>query len=366
MTMKLFILFCSLYSSFVFSNDFFDYAYNPQLGQTDVLVGIKNNKIVLEEYRNGFNYTMPHKLHSLSKLFINLFVAREEYLNHLNSRDPIFPNALNKYEKKITIDSLLRMSSGLRTVYDQEAMERIKFSLLRPIESESDDQIENYLKKSLPMYQPNTTFNYSFYDNNLLILLLDSKYSDFHSSMNDFLNNILKLKSTSFSYTLNPQLFFNNDNLEFNKLLKSHSREQSFKIFPSLQFAFSSPEDLVNIANIFLNKGLLNNKRVISADWVSRSFSYNPKSFDNSVYSKSYFAKFTYGMYWFLNRPFSNGEKPYPDLPEDLVLIQGLRGQTLAIFPTQNAIYLRLANDPLNSRFDRGKHLKMFYNQFLK
>jgi CubicO group peptidase (beta-lactamase class C family) len=366
MPMKLFLLIFSLYSSLIYSSEFYDYAYNSQLGQTDVLIGIKNNKIVYEDYRNGFNYYIPHKLHSLSKLFISLFIAREEYLNRLNSRASVFPNASNNFEKKITIESLLRMSSGLRTVFDQEAMYRIKFSLIRPIESETDDLIDNYLKKSLPMFTPNSSFNYSFYDNNLLMMILDSRYPDFQKNMTDFINKELNIKATTFSYTLNPQLFFSGENSQFNKILRMYNPEQAFKIHPSLQFAFSSPEDLINVAKIFLNNGILNGKRVISEDWVKRSFDYDPKSFDSSIKSKSYFSKFTYGMYWFLNKPFSDGKKPYPNLPEDLVLFQGLRGQTLAIFPTQKAIYLRLGNDPLNSRFDREKHLNMFFNQFLK
>jgi hypothetical protein len=364
--MKLFLFFLFFYSSLSLSDDFINYAYDRKIGRTDVLIAIKNNKIIFENYSNGYSFKSPHKLHSLSKLYLSLFIAREEYLGRINSRAPIFPFSSNNFEKNITLESLMRMSSGLRTVYDQEAMEKIKFSLLRPIESELISRSDNYLQKSLPMFFPNTSFNYSFNDNNLLLIYLDEKYLNFHNLISKFINSDLSLNATSFEYSINPQMFFHDEHSFLGELIKRYNRELSFRIYPAMQFAQSSPEDLIKVANIFLNKGFVKGKRFISSEWVLRSFSYNPKSFENSYKAKSYFAKFTYGMFWFLNKPFPNGKRPYPDLPNDLVLIQGLRGQTLAIFPSENAIYLRLANDPLKSQFDREKHLTIFYNQFLK
>ena len=64
--------------------------------------------------------------------------------------------------------------------------------------------------------------------------------------------------------------------------------------------------------------------------------------------------------------PHTDGTKPYPELPNDVAVIHGLRGQTLAIFPTQNAIYLRMATDDLDSPFDRKKHLNLFFKEYLK
>jgi hypothetical protein len=62
----------------------------------------------------------------------------------------------------------------------------------------------------------------------------------------------------------------------------------------------------------------------------------------------------SFGALWWINSPNSiNFKKPFNQLPEDLVLIKGHFGQTIAIIPSKNFVLIRLSEDRPNSLIDR-------------
>ncbi|MBC7712167.1 MAG: serine hydrolase [Rhizobacter sp.] len=333
------------------------------MGDTDVLIGIKNNKIIFEKYSNNYNYNRPHTLYSLNKLFLNAFVGNLEKNHLLSVTNPIPTSVNDAYTSKLTIDALMRMSSGLRTTNDPDTMESIEPGLLRPMNEFPESILDFYLLKSLPMYPPNTSFNYCFYDNNLLIQHLEDLFGreKFLNMLSTFLekNNF---KETNIIIKPSSDYLFDNYNSFLNTLLLKYNYKDMFHLTPSRQFGFSSPKDIIEMAKLYLD----NSNNLFTAKWKSDSFQSNPKSFIKSRTMNSFFAPFAYGRFWFLNRPHTDGSKVYPALPDDVVVIHGLNGQILAIFPGQKAIYLRLSSDKPPFNFDREKSLNQFYAEFLK
>ncbi len=361
-------VFLFLLSNNGFTYDFESYGFDSSLGNTDVLIAVKDGKIIYEKYQNDYSFDRPHNLHSLSKLFLSVFIAHEEFLNHLDLNTKIAPNYPDPFTSNLTLEHLIQMSSGRRAVYDFEAIEKINFGLIAPIEKIPNNMFEFYMSRTLPMYKPGASYNYSFLDNCLAILYLEKIYgkNDLVHKMNSFIFDDLKLEKSRVFIDKSDSFLWAKHTDFLNKLIYNINRENQFRIPHAFQAGASSPEEVLKVASMFLNSGKISGKQIFKPSWIKRSWDYNKISFEESQKFDSFFAKFNYGYYWFLNRPFKNGRKPYEKLPSDMVAIMGLRGQTLAIFPSQRAIYLRLASDKLKSRFDRHRHLEFFYNEYLK
>ena len=356
------ILFFST-SSFIYADTFESYGFDTSKGNTNVLLGMKNDQIIYEKYSNGYDFKRPHILHSVNKIFLNAFLGNLEKEGLISINSPIDKLIHNTYSSKITIDSLMRMSSGMRAISDFESMDIVYPGLIRPTEEIPNNFFDFYLLKSLPMYAPDTHFNYGFHDNNLLILHLENIFGRY-ALKSMFMNFLLKFNffDTKISIKEPEQFLFERYDSFLNKQILLNNTVDMFSIPPSLQFGSSSAKDILELAKLYLKR----KNDVFSLKWRNDSLSCRPENFIESRTKQSFFAPYTYGRYWFLNLPHTNGQKPYPKLPSDLAIIYGLKGQVLAIFPSQNAIYLRLAKDTKNSKFDSEKHLNLFYDKFLK
>jgi hypothetical protein len=215
---------------------------------------------------------------------------------------------------------------------------------------------------------PGKTFNYSFLDRNLVIWYLEKKYGreELLKKINDFIYKDLELRNTKvFLLNTSTYLFERSDNF-LNQLLYQLNPKDAFTIKPHAHLFFSTPEEVIKVAQLFLNDGTREKQRIFDSQWIQDSWSSNPESFEQSRLLNSAFSHTTYGFFWTLNRPFKNGQKPYPNLPEDFVMLQGFGGQSLALFPSQKSLYLRLATDPARLHFNRGLHCEYFYKEFLK
>ncbi|MBC7430339.1 MAG: serine hydrolase [Bacteriovorax sp.] len=346
-----------------YAETFESYGFDKIVGDTDVLIGIQNEKIIFEKYANNFDYNRPHLLHSLNKLFLNAFIGNLEKNNLLSSSKHIEHSINDTFTSNLTIDALMRMSSGLRTLSDPGTMETIEPGLIRPINEIPENLFDYYLAKSLPMYPPNTSYNYCFYDNNLLIQHLEDLFGKIE--LNNMLITFLdknNFSDTSIIIKPSNEYLFDDYNSFLNKLLLKNNFKDMFRLLISRQFGFSSPKDIIKLAKLYLK----NRNNLFTTKWKSDTFLSDPKSFTKSRTLDSFFAPFAYGRFWFLNTPHTDGTKAYPMLPDDVAFIYGLKGQILAIFPSQNAIYLRLSSDEPKMRFNREKSLNQFYNEFLK
>ena len=357
------LLFFFTLSFSLFADSFESYSFDTSIGKTDVLIGLQNDKIIFEKYSNHFNFNTPHVLHSLNKLFLNALIGNLEKNNLLSVYQPIQNTINDAYTSKITIDALMRMSSGLRTFTDPDTMEAINPGIIRPLDIIPDKLYDFYLLKSLPLHPPHTSYNYCFYDNNLLIQHLEDRFGreKLHNMMLNFFDQY-NFKETKIFINSSNKFLFDDYNSFLNKILMKYNLKDMFYLPISLQSGTSSAKDILSLAKLYLPM----KNEIFTSKWKSDSFSSNPQDFIKSRTLSSFFAPYSYGRFWFLNTPHADGTKVYPLLPSDVAVIHGLKGQMLAIFPTQKAIYLRLAHDNRDSKFDREKSLNQFYSEFLK
>lgn len=100
-------------------------------------------------------------------------------------------------------------------------------------------------------------------------------------------------------------------------------------VFMGSSYFYASARDWARMGQLMLDGGVINNRRIVSEDWVRRATSPNASENDRA-----------YGYQWWLNR--GNEQLRYSDLPEDMFYANGNRQQLVMVFPTERAIIVRL------------------------
>ncbi len=100
-------------------------------------------------------------------------------------------------------------------------------------------------------------------------------------------------------------------------------------VFVGSSYFYASARDWARMGQLMLNGGRINGQRIVTEAWVQRATSPN-----NSANDKAY------GYQWWLNR--GNEELRFPSLPEDVYYANGNRQQLVMVFPSQNAVIVRL------------------------
>lgn len=107
-------------------------------------------------------------------------------------------------------------------------------------------------------------------------------------------------------------------------------------------YGYATARDWARIGQLMLNRGVINDHRVVTEDWVARATSPNRSANDPR-----------YGYQFWLNR---GGERlRWPPLPDDAFAMNGAQGQTVMIVPSNDAVIVRLGwtfgGYPMGERF---------------
>jgi len=94
-------------------------------------------------------------------------------------------------------------------------------------------------------------------------------------------------------------------------------------------YFYASARDWARMGLLMLDGGVINNRRLVSEDWVRRATTPNASANDKA-----------YGYQWWLNR--GNERLRYDNLPEDMFYANGNRQQLVMVFPSHEAILVRL------------------------
>lgn len=113
-------------------------------------------------------------------------------------------------------------------------------------------------------------------------------------------------------------------------------------VFVGSSYLYASARDWARLGQLMLNQGELNGHRIVTEDWVSRALTPNTSENEKS-----------YGYQWWLNK--GDEQLRYPDLPEDMFYASGNRKQIVMVFPSFNAVIVRLGwtvgNYPTSENF---------------
>lgn len=302
---------------------------------TEAFVLVKDNQVLYENFKVGSKET-KQLLWSMSKSISSLIYGIAEDQGYIRKDDSIykyFKEEINQASKdninklkKIKIKDLLGMASGLDW---NEFYEESPFSsdVVRMLYFSTKSSMANYVLTRSPRYTPGKRFYYSSGDTNLLM-----------ASIQRALPDNLKL-TYPWEFLFKP--------LGINGIFE----KDKSGTFVGSSYLYLTTDELLKIAKFILNKGKVGDKQILSQDYLNYAFQLTEPMQGKKCLKES---SLTYGAQFWLNKSCSNGEKPFKNLPDNLILLLGHGGQIVYIFPTEKIIAIRIASD-YGDRINREK-----------
>ncbi len=265
--------------------------------------------IVADQFSDGFTAQTPQLGWSMTKSITSTLAALMINDGYVSLDDkPNFEAWQEDERKNITLDHLLRMSSGL---YFEE--EYYKPSVATDMLFNSYCMADVAINQKL-VQKPGTFFKYSSGTTNIVMKYLSDKLIEKGIDPVSYLDTKLfqKIGMNNSFIELDPAGYMAGS---------SHS--------------YCSALDWMRYGILHLNKGIFNDEQILPAGWVKYVSTPTP-SCDSAAY----------GAHFWLNAGFKEdaSDRRYPNLPADLFFPSGHAGQHVFVFPSQDLIVLRLGN----------------------
>ena len=276
---------------------------------TQAIVVVLGDQIIAEKYDEGFDENTPMLGWSMSKSVTNAFVGILVKEGILDIMQPAPVAAWNKKTDprgKITLDMLLRMSSGLEFEETYGPFKDATYML--------------YTSKSMAEYAQTKP----------LQTALDEKWS-YSSGTTNIIARIVRDKTGG---TLASTKNYFNKGL-FNKLgmVSAVVEADSSGSFVGSSYMFATARDWARFGLFIKNDGVWKGERILPEGWVAYSTTPTPKA-----------PMGKYGAQFWLNA--GDKENPtnrtYPSLPADLAYLSGFNDQVVAIIPSKDLVVVRL------------------------
>ncbi len=330
-------------SSSYASSSFINFIEQPLQGiHTDAIAVYKNGELVFERYKNGTAST-KYPLWSMSKSISSLLFGIGADKGFWNLSDKVYPllrklsPALNNHcYKNITFKNLLHMSSGLvwNEGYDGNPF---RSDVVKMLYFESPKGISKYLTGLDCQKKPGDFFLYSSGDSNIMSLAMSLSLEE-------------KLAKTyPWEWLFDPMD------------IKATFETDKEKYFISSSYVFMSLPDLAKIGDLILNKGLWNNKQLVSSKFLD--FIVKPST---GLTGNCSHEKHSYGGHFWLNVKCPQKETPpMAKTPENTILMRGYAGQYMLIYPTEKIVVIRFGHDSGTAKFDLRKLSQSVRESFL-
>lgn len=340
-TLKLFTLLLACLSSQAFANNsnpqkkLLDFVFANKEGsyQSDGLYIMHGDKVLLEEYRRGFQASTRHYAWSISKTISGTLIGAAVQRGDLNLQDPIekylgpigYDDLFKKNPdlKKITIEHLMEWGSGLNYSEEYEHAEsRTDSSVIQQLYSNltTKDSVRYILSHKVEK-NPGTHFRYTTGDSTVLMGVLKGVYKE---------------NQKNFPWTL---LF---DELG----MKETTFETDEKgTYVGGAFAYLTARDLSKIGQLYLNGGKFNGKQLLPENWPEYTWAMS-KTYKKTDKTKIGMSFQMPGRQWWLNRDRKNEDQAkFPNAPKDTFFGIGHWGQYLMVIPSKNIVAIRFGED---------------------
>ncbi len=278
--------------------------------RTRALLIVHNGRLISESYGPGITKDTPLLSWSIAKSVTNALVGILVMQGKVSLKEPA---ALPEWQKaddqrrEITLDQLLRMSSGLEWVeaYAERPVSDVnKMLFLQP-------DMAAYAASKPPTAPPDKLWLYSSGTTNLIQRL------------------IRKNLGSQEAYWAFPRREL------FNKIgMRSALFEMDAAgTFIGSSYLYATARDYARFGLLYLNDGLWLGERILPPGWVAYSATPTPGA-----------PKGQYGAHFWLNggKDSQPQDRPYPRLPHDLLFARGYQGQAIAIIPSRRLVVVRL------------------------
>lgn len=278
-------------------------------GTTRAVVVVYAGRLIAERYAPGFNRNMALPGWSMSKSVINALVAILVQKGRLKLKYPApVPQwrGLDDPRRAVTLDQLLRMSSGLEFgefyVPPSDVTDML-FSSYDFAAAAADKPLEA---------APDTKWHYSSGTTNIIAGIIRRTVHNDYQNMVTFARRELfsRLNMHSAVIELDPS-----------------------GTFVGSSYTFATARDWARLGLLYLQDGVWQGGRIFPPGWVAYSRTPALKAPQGQ-----------YGAHFWLNAGSSRNpsDRRWPRLPTDMFLAWGFQGQYLVIIPSKKLVMVRL------------------------
>ncbi|CAF0951749.1 unnamed protein product [Adineta steineri] len=281
---------------------------NPKLPiRTHAVVVVYDGKIIGEKYASGFSRKSKLLGMSMTKSITGTLMGILVQEKGLNIDEPApVPewNNINDSRHCITIRNLLQQTSGLN--WNEPYSEHS--DVLRMLFMTGD---MGHYTASLPLKdKPGSQFVYSSGNTNILSRIIRHQLGD--------------KKYYSFPY---EKLFYK---IGMNSFIMEVDATGTFI---GSSYSWGTARDWARYGLLYYNRGVFNNKRILSEDWIKQS-----------IASSDGYGGGRYGFQFYLNKPANKNttKRRFPNVPTDTYYAAGVQGQDVFIIPSEKLVVVRL------------------------
>ncbi len=293
--------------------------YSNKLNKTESVVIAKNGEIIYENYFSGFNAVIPHDMRSASKSISSAIVglAIDKKLIQ-NEKQSIYEFLPEKYQytkeslkSKITIQSLLTMSSGIDAIdFGINANPR------SPATEDNYQRTTDWTKTILEAPMINKPFTHANYGSANPYLLGVAVNSVVEKPLEMFMDENLFLPLGISNYIIQSDMSGN-------------------PYFGGGMYLI--PRDMLKFGQLYLNKGVWKNRRVLSEEWVEKSFK-DYLNLENTTDKNGYGYLWWHNTYNFIGKKIKSIEA------------RGAGGQYIFIIPELNVVVVITSGNYRNNK----------------
>ncbi len=290
------------------------YMAAEELGFVDAIIVIRNGYLVAEEYYNGYSSNMAHQIWSCTKSFMSALIGITFDNGLIESLDKkvmdyfpeyVYPGMDERFYD-VTIRHLLTMRMGID----------IEENNLIPVVQKSDWVWETF---RLPLlYDPGSKFAYNSLQTHLLSVILTKVTG----------KSALMYANANLSGPMGIEI------AEWRTDPAGHNTG-GYDIF-------MKPRDMAVLGYMYLNDGMINDKQIVSGDWVESSLT---KTWDRDGVQWGPLTDYNYGYLWWQGK--INGY--------DMFMAMGMGGQYILNFPDLDLIIVTTTNKDIS--WDNGQEI---------
>ena len=274
---------------------------------TRAIVVIYKGKLIAETYADGFDKNSVFTGWSMTKSMTNAMLGvmvRQERLNIYEPANVPEWSASNDPRRKITIDQLLRMSSGLHWEENYTKSSNATNMLYKKANMGLEAIIQPL------QYNPDEMWYYSSGTSNLLSRLIRHTLGDTRYYQFPYIEIFYKLGMRT-----------------------AVIETDASGTFTGSSYMWASARDWARLGLLYLNDGIWNSSRILPDDWVDYSTTPTPKA-----------PMGEFGAHFWLNAGETDvpENRSWPDVPEDTYSMNGYEGQRVIIIPSVNMVIVRL------------------------
>ena len=277
--------------------------------ETRAVVVVHRGSIVAERYAEGFDDGTPLPGWSMTKSVMGALVGirvRQGALDlHAPAPVPEWRGAGDP-RAAITLDQLLRMSSGL------------EFGETKDIDSDMVTMLFDrgdtaaYAAAKPLAHSPDRHWSYSSGTSNIVSRIVRDSFEHDQAAHFSFPRRALFDRIGMRSAVIEPD---------------------ASGSFVGSSFMFATARDWARFGLLFLKGGVWQGKRILPEGWVEYSTTPTPQA-----------PQGRYGAHWWLNagEPEDPSDRPWPDLPTDTFAARGFEGQEVVVIPSRDLVLVRL------------------------